>query len=114
MGYQIIAVSPDHYSNVEPTLKQSGMKYTLVSDNMMSAAKAFGLAFRVSEATKQRYVKLKIDLTGAAKADHWLLPVPAVFVLDTEGVIQFEYINPNYKVRLDADILRAAAKAAIK
>ena len=38
--------------------------------------------------------------------------MPAVYVLDTEGVIQFEYINPNYKVRLDADILRAAAKAA--
>ena len=114
MGYQIIAVSPDHYSNVEPTLKERGMKYALVSDNMMSAAKAFGLAYRVSEETKQRYVKFKIDLGGAAKADHGLLPVPAVYVLDTEGVIQFEYINPNYSVRLDADILRAAAKAAMK
>ena len=114
MGYQIIAVSPDHYSNVEPTLKERGMKYTLVSDNMMSAAKAFGLAYRVSEATKQRYVKLKIDLAGAAKVDHGLLPVPAVYVLSTENVIQFEYINPNYKVRLDPDILRAAAKAAMK
>ncbi|MCG8606040.1 redoxin domain-containing protein [bacterium] len=114
MGYQIIAISPDHYSNVEPTLKERGMKYLLLSDNTMAAAKSFGLAFRVSEETKERYIKIKIDLIGAAKADHGLLPVPAVFILNTEGLIQFEYVNPNHRVRCDADVLRAAAKAALK
>ena len=38
-------------------------------------------------------------------------PCPAVFVLDTEGVIQFEYVNPNHQVRVDSDVLLDALRA---
>ena len=41
---------------------------------------------------------------------HGLLPVPAVFVVDRDGRISFTYVNPDYKVRLPADELLAAAK----
>jgi hypothetical protein len=39
-----------------------------------------------------------------------MLPVPAVFLVTTNGLIQFEYVNPDYKVRLDPELLLAAAK----
>ena len=114
MGYQIIAMSADHYDNIEPTLKERGMKYTLVSDNKLAAAKAFGLAYKVNEGTIERYKGFDINLSRAAREDHGLLPVPAVFIVNTEGVIQFQYVNPDHRIRCDADVLRAAARAALK
>ncbi|HRN25423.1 MAG: hypothetical protein IT276_02225 [Ignavibacteriaceae bacterium] len=39
-----------------------------------------------------------------------LLPVPAVFIVDQDAIIQFEYVNPDYKVRLDKDVLLKAAE----
>ena len=41
---------------------------------------------------------------------HGVLPVPAVFAIDAKGVIEFSYVNPDYKRRLPADELLAAAK----
>ena len=41
--------------------------------------------------------------------DAKLLPVPAIFLIDAEGVVRFVHTNPDYKLRLDpADILEAA------
>jgi len=37
------------------------------------------------------------------------LPVPAVFAIDRQGEIQFAHTNADYKVRLPADELLAAA-----
>lgn len=114
MGYQILAVSTDKPEKLVETIQKDELHYTLLSDSKMTASKLLGLAFRVDDKTLERYQKAGIDLEGASGEKHYLLPVPAVFVLNTDGVIQFEYVNPNYKVRLDPEILLAAAKSALK
>ncbi len=43
-----------------------------------------------------------------------LLPVPAVFLVNTDGIIQFQYVNPNYTVRLKKEVILAAAKAFLQ
>ena len=42
------------------------------------------------------------------------LPVPAVYLVDSEGTVQFNYVHPNYRVRLDPDLLLAAAQVGLK
>jgi hypothetical protein len=37
-----------------------------------------------------------------------------VFIVGTDGKIRFAYVNPDFKVRLDGEVLLAAAKAAVK
>jgi len=38
------------------------------------------------------------------------LPVPSVFIIDENGIIKFEYVNPNYKERISGKLLLQAAK----
>jgi hypothetical protein len=38
------------------------------------------------------------------------LPVPSVFIIDTSGTIRYVYSNPDYKIRLGAEALLAAAE----
>ncbi|WP_114324935.1 hypothetical protein [Candidatus Colwellia aromaticivorans] len=38
-----------------------------------------------------------------------VLPVPAIYVIDSSGLVQFSYVNPNYKVRLHEELLLKAA-----
>lgn len=61
----------------------------------------------------EQYKGYGINLEEAAGEAHHLLPVPAVFVI-TEGIIRFQYANPDYKVRLQPDVLLAAATAALR
>ena len=114
LGYQIMAISPDQPARVASITKGKKSDYTLLSDSHMKAAKAFGLAFKIDNPTYRRYQDYGIDLEEASGKKHHLLPVPAVFVLDQKGLIRFQYVNPDYRIRLDPDTLLAAAKAAAR
>jgi hypothetical protein len=43
-----------------------------------------------------------------------ILPVPGVFVVNDKGVINFEYINPDYSTRLSGELVMAVLKALNK
>ena len=110
-GYQIIAISPDRPGKLSESIDKYKMNYLLLSDSNMAGAKAFGIAFKLDEATIKKYDEYGIDLVDASGEKHYSLPVPAVFVVGTDGIIKFEYVNPNYKVRLEANILLSVVKA---
>ena len=107
LGFQILAISPDNPTSMMETIKDKDLKYTLLSDASMQYAKKLGIAFKVDDKTIKKYKTFGIDLEKASGENHFQLPAPAVFVIDKKGIIQFSYINPNYKVRLDPTVLLA-------
>jgi hypothetical protein len=40
-----------------------------------------------------------------------VLPAPSTFMIASDGMIRFQYTNPDYHVRLHPDVLLAAARA---
>lgn len=113
LGFQVVAVSPDRPEKLQESRKAGPVAYSLLSDSEMTAAKAYGIAFHVDDATVATYRdRFKIDLEDNSGQKHHLLPVPAVFVIDDEGLIRFSYVNPDYKTRVSPAVLLAAVKDA--
>ncbi|GAB3023533.1 peroxiredoxin-like family protein [Spirosoma pulveris] len=108
MGYQLIAVSTDSPASLKSTLDKTELTYTLLSDADVTAAKAFGIAFKAPVSYSST-----LEKGSGGKNIEKLLPVPAVFLLNQQGVIKFEYINPNFKERMSAKLLKAAAEASL-
>ncbi len=79
----------------------------------MIGAQAFGIAFQVAKEALARR-NFGAELEDASGEKHHLLPVPAAFIIGTDGIIKFEYVNPNHLVRIKPDLLLAAAKAALE
>ncbi|WP_417290367.1 peroxiredoxin-like family protein [Corallibacter sp.] len=105
LGYQIIAVSPDNYKNLKPTIQEDNVAYSLYSDPEAKLIQDIGIGFETPSMAKM-YIKKKTKMDATD-----ILPVPTVMVLNTSGEILFEYINPNYKVRLSESLLLSALKA---
>jgi peroxiredoxin len=114
MGYDVLFLSADRPELLISSLKEKDLPYTILSDAEMHAARAFGIAFRVDDATVQRYREWGIDLEKAAGQTHHELPVPAVFIVDRAGVIRFAHWNPDYKIRIAPEELLAAATSALQ
>jgi peroxiredoxin len=114
LGYQIVAISPDSPEKVRAVSTKKGYSFRLLSDSDLKAARAMGVAYQVDDETFRLLKQYDIDIEAASGRTHRLLPVPSVFILDKKGVIQYEYVNPDYKVRLEGDVLLAAAEAAVK
>ena len=105
LGYQIIAISPDHLESLKPTVEDDKLNYNIYSDSGATLIQAIGIGFETPEKAKG-YIFKK---TNKEATD--ILPVPAVFILDTKGKILFEYINPDYSTRLSSELLLASLKA---
>jgi len=86
-----------------------GLGYTILSDANAQAALALGIAFKASNRTLKRRQAKGDDIEGSSMLRHGLLPVPAVFAINRDGIITFAHANADYKVRLSANELVAAA-----
>lgn len=113
MGIQLVGISPDSPEKLQASMTKNKLNYLLLSDEKMAAAQAFGLAFFTSDKVTSMYqAKLGVSNTlhnmptGEARL---VLPVPAIYLSDKTGLIQFMYANPNYKVRAAPELILMAA-----
>lgn len=110
MGFDIWFISIDSPEFLLESLDDPNIGYTLYSDSSLNATRAFGLAFQVDDELHKKYLSYDIDLEKASGETHHVLPAPATYLIGTDGLINFAYINPDYKVRLHPDVLLAVAK----
>lgn len=112
-GFKLVALSPDRPAKLREKPALEKLNYTLLSDSLATAARAFGLTFQVPDELVAKYKnEYKIDLEGDSGQTHHLLPHPAVFIVDAGGIIRHAHVNPDYKARLESDHILAAARAA--
>jgi len=110
MGFDIWFISIDQPSVLYASLDEPDIGYTILSDSKLHATRAFGLAFRMPDDLVERYLEWDIDIEAASGETHHVLPAPGTFLIGTDGIITFEYTNPNYKARLHPDVLLTAAR----
>lgn len=116
LGVDVLFLSGDRPALLYESLSMetqediAGLNYTILSDADAQAATALGIAFRSADQTIKRREEKGDDIAGSSMLNHGILPVPAVFAIDRHGVIQFAYTNADYKVRLPAEELLAAAR----
>jgi peroxiredoxin len=111
LGYQIIAISPDSPERMQQQKFDDNFQLVRLSDTEFKAIRAFGLAYELEESMvttlQQRNKAEVVRIEGKG-----VLPVPAVFVTNTAGLITFQYVNPNYRERIDPKLLFTAARIA--
>jgi peroxiredoxin len=103
-GYKIVAITPDHFSQIPKTINKKELGYELYSDNVLELANQFGIAYKMDENTIKNYDKWQLNVDTWQQSDQYMLPVPAVFIIK-DGIITFSYVNPDYKTRLSANTL---------
>lgn len=116
LGVDVYFLSGDRpdqlYRSLEADTQREidGRGYTILSDADANAATALGIAFRASENTINRRHQKGQDIEGSSMSRHAVLPVPAIFAIDTSGNIAFAFSSPDYKIRLPAAELLAVAR----
>ena len=105
LGYQIIGISPDSPDNLNITAEKGSLKYGLLSDASGAFTSAMGLAFQAPERYGQRLEKY----SGGQNSG--ILPVPAIYIIDTDGTILFQYVSPDYKQRMSSELLLDVLKS---
>ena len=112
LGFELIAITPDHFSKLNISKEKSGeLGYQLFSDKDINAINAFGIGWKVNETLYEKYKNdYNMDIEWWSGSTHHVLPTPSVFIVN-KGVIQYQHVNPKYTDRVSPDVLLSYLKA---
>jgi peroxiredoxin len=108
---RIVAISAEVQRFTRRIRAESGAQFRFLSDIDAAYAASIGLAITIEPALKEvleRGGKRVPDFQGSKG---WVLPIPAVFVLDRDGIVRARHVDPDYRRRMEVDHLVAAVQS---
>jgi len=108
-GARLIAISPENPEYLEKMEAKTGAHFTLLYDSSYQVARAMDVLWSPDEKLITKYDNISgKPLNEVHGTENTLLPVPATFIINQQGVIVWRHFEPNYKERSGVDaILRA-------
>jgi peroxiredoxin len=107
MGAQLVAISPQTPDNSLSTTEKNELAYPVFSDSALKASDAFGITFTLPPELVELYGNVGNDLPVINGNGQWALPIPATYVIDSQGRILFAHIEADYRERAEpADVIQ--------
>jgi peroxiredoxin len=101
LGAQLAAISPETPDNTLSTAEKNDLTFMVLSDTKGRLADALGIRFELSPALRAYFKRVGHDLPTRNGDDGWSLPMPATYVVARGGRIEFAYVDPDYRKRID-------------
>jgi len=100
-GASLVAISPQTAPNSRKSQRDHKLDFPILSDVKSEVANAFGIRFALPDYLAEVYKTFGNNLPVINDDPAWVLPMPARYVIDTDGVIAYAEVNPDYTQRPD-------------
>jgi peroxiredoxin len=100
-GASLVAISPQTAPNSRKSQRENKLGFPILSDVRSEVANAFGIRFALPDYLVELYKGFKNDLPVFNDDPSWVLPMPARYVIGTDGTIAYSEVNPDYTQRPD-------------
>jgi peroxiredoxin len=100
-GADLIAISPQLPDKSLSQTQELQLEFEVLSDIDNQLARQFGLVFTLPESIQSIYDDFGIDVAGHNGNDQFELPIPATYIVDTDKVIRYAFVNADYTQRLE-------------
>jgi peroxiredoxin len=111
-GRNIAAIVPERRKFTAWMKAEANAPFPVLSDMGSGYAMSLGLAIWVGEEMKSMIVQSGWDPAVSQGTENWLLPIPATFIVGTDGIISARFLDPDYRKRMAIEDLVAALRAA--
>jgi len=99
-GASVIAISPEKSEFLKRTAEKTHASFSLLYDEGYKISDMFDVTFKPDTMTTIMYnTVLGANLKKANTDDSQRLPIPATFIIGTDGKIVWRHFDPDYKKR---------------
>lgn len=106
---QLVAISAETQQYTRQIKAESQARFPFLSDIDNGYALSLNLAIWVDDDMSSLIAAAGWDVPSYQGGDAWILPAPSVFVVDQGGIVRFRHVDPDYRRRLEPEILKRAA-----
>lgn len=103
MGASLVAISPETVESARETVADLELTFPVLSDSENRVAKDFGIVFKLPPDLRKLYEGMGVNLRERNGDDSYELPIPATYVICTDGIIKWSFVDPNHTNRAEPD-----------
>ena len=103
LGANLVGISPETPDNSMTTVEKHQLQFDVLSDVGNKTARDYGLIFTVYEEMRPLYLKWGLDIPTSNGDDSWELPIPATYIIDSNGVARVAHVDKDYTKRMEPD-----------
>ena len=113
-GAEIVAVSPTTPDNSLSMAEKHELGFKVLSDVGNKVAREYGVVYKLPANIRNLYEQGgMIDLAKYNGDDSMELPLAVTYVIDTDGIVKYAYLDTDYRKRAEtAEVLAAVRKIA--
>lgn len=109
----LVVLSPETRDLPRRLKRQLNLNLTMLADVDHGVAISYGVLFRVPDETKAHYTRQGYDFGHRHGLTEWMLPIPATYVIDQDGVVRGAFVEPDFTIRQEpSDILATVRRLA--
>jgi peroxiredoxin len=101
LGAQLVAISPNLPDNSLDSIEKHALEFEVLSDLKNRYASEYGLVFRLAKELQSLYERFESNIPGFNGDDSYEIPIPATYIINTEGIIELAFVNADYTKRLE-------------
>jgi peroxiredoxin len=102
-GASLVALSPQTQRHSSFTAEQHHLRFPLLSDAGNQVARKFGLVYAIPDYLKQQYKRTFVNLPLCNGDESWELPLPATYVIESDGNVLFAEAHADYTRRMEPE-----------
>jgi peroxiredoxin len=111
-GGHIVAIVPEIQEFAREMKWESHLDFPILTDPDNGYALSLNLVIWVGAEMERMLSERGRDLPRFQGNDAWMLPIPATFVVGTDGLVKARFVDPDYRKRMDIDEMLAALRGA--
>lgn len=108
----LLAITPERWRYAAILKQETGADFPVLTDMDNSYALSLNIAVWLGEDMGPYMANAGFDLPLYQGSKSWLLPIPATFVVGTDGIIVSRFIDPDYRKRMSIEELVESLKRA--
>lgn len=113
-GALLAALAPQTVQQNDFTAQKHELPFPVLADPGCRVAEAFGLVWTVPEPLRADYHSLFVNLPFLNDDASWRLPLPATYLLDSDGRVLFAEAHADFRVRPEPAEVLTALDALLK
>ena len=106
-GALIAAISPQSVQQNDFLCAQHQIPFPVLRDEANQIAAQYGLAYAVPEEVREHYLSCLVNLGFINGEPSWTLPIPATFLVGSDGKILFAEAHADFRVRPEPEEILA-------
>jgi len=111
LGATLVAISPQVPDGSLTKSEINEMDFIVLTDQNAKVASEYGVAWEVPEFLLDHMrVDRNLDLEVINNGNGSVLPIPATFIVGTDGMVKWSYVNVDYRTRSEPEEIIEALK----